>query len=67
MSDVVLSKNINKPDEPHVSMVPSADLEAIEHDLNTRHETHSSRHRPSPVLRPKTTQDATSNRITLDF
>ena len=63
--DVELFKNITKPKGPHVSVVPSSDLEAIEPYLDKRHEA---RNRPSPVLRPKATpQDATSNLITLDF
>ena len=61
----MLFKNSTEPEEPLASVVPSADLEAIEPDLNKRHEA---RNQPSPVLRLKTTpQDATSNRITLDF
>ena len=63
--DVVLFKNISKPEEPHVSEIPSADLEAIKPDLDERNKA---RNQPSPVLSPKTTsKDATSNRITLDF
>ena len=61
----MLFKNSTEPDEPHSSVVRSGDLEAIEPELIERHEAHN---QPSPVLRPKSTpQDATSNRITLDF
>ena len=66
--DAVVLKNEHHPDEPQASIVPVANFQAIEPDLYERHEARSSRNQPSPVLRSKTTsQDATSNRITLDF
>ena len=61
----MLFKISTEPETPHSSVVRSADFEAIEPDLNDRHEA---RNQPSPVLRLKTKpQDATSDRITLDF
>ena len=62
----MLLNNSTEPEEPHSSVVRSGDLEAIEPELNEHHEA---RNQPTnPVLRPKSTpQDATSNRITLDF
>ena len=66
--DAVVFKNEHHTDEPQALIVPFAILEAIEPDLNERHEARSSRNPPSPVLRSKTmSHDATSNRITLDF
>ena len=61
-------KNTQVPVEPTTSVVPSRSPNSVEQELNERHESRSSRNRPSPVLRPKTTtQDATSDRITFDF
>ena len=57
-------KNLPESERPHVTVVPSANLEAIEPDFNERHEASN---QPSVVLRLKTTiQDAPSNRIILD-
>ena len=64
----MLFKNSTELEEPHASVIPSADLDAIEPDLDERHQARNSRNEPSPVSSPKTTpQDATSNRKTLDF
>ena len=66
--DAIVFKNEHHFEEPQASVVPVANLEAIEPALNERHKARCSRNQPSPVLRSKTTsQDATSNRITLDF
>ena len=63
----MLFKNSTEPEEPHASVIPSADLDGIEPDLDERHKARNSRNEPSPVSRPKTIlQDATSNRITTD-
>ena len=64
----MLFKKLTEPEGPHVSVVTAADLEAIEPDLNERHEACSSRNKPSPVLRQMTsTQNTTPDRITLNF
>ena len=61
----VKMNNILKSLKP---LVPVANLETIEFDLNECHEARSIRNQPSPVIRSQTTpQDATLNRITLDF
>ena len=68
LQTAVVFKNTQKPVEPITSVVPSTSPDPIQQDLNGRQEARSSRNRPSPVLRPKTTtQDATSDRITFDF
>ena len=61
-------KNTQVPVEPTISVVSLTSPNTIEQELNERHESRSSRNKPSPVLRPKSsTQDATSDSITFDF
>ena len=64
----VFVKNKHHSEEPQISIFPVAKLEAIEPDLNERHEARTTQNQPSPVLRSKITfQDAALYRITLDF
>ena len=68
LKNIVVFKNKQVPVEPTTSVVSSPSPNSVEQELNERHESRSSRNKPSPVLCPKSsTQDATSDRITFDF
>ena len=49
--DIVVFKNNHHSEIPQSSVALVANLEAIEPDLNERHEARSTRNQPSPLLR----------------
>ena len=66
--DIVVFKNEHHSEKLKASIVPHANLEAVEPGLDERHDARITRNQPSPVLRSNiTSQDLMSNRITLDF